>query len=77
MEDISCFTGDDQTLLDGDRLQLAKIKSPATLYARVKNLSAIRHVIDKEDGHRKFVIPTKMACKYNDLYLLRIRQRLK
>jgi DNA-binding MarR family transcriptional regulator len=56
-------------LLVGDLLQLNKLGSQATIHGRVKNLSALGYIkllIDKEDGRRKFVTPTKMAFKYSE-----------
>lgn len=62
-------TNEGQVLLVGDLLQLNKLGSQATIHGRVKNLSALGYIkllIDKEDGRRKFVTPTKMAFKYSE-----------
>lgn len=56
-----------ESLLVGDLLKLSQFGSQATLHSRIKNLAALGYInliSDKEDGRKKWVIPTKTALKY-------------
>lgn len=67
LEHILLAADKGQTLLVGDLIHLSQFGSQATLHGRVKNLAVlgyIKLVGDKEDGRRKFVVPTKLAHKY-------------
>lgn len=67
LEHIFRYEGRKEGLLVGDLLGLKKLGSQATLHGRIKNLTAlgyIKLVGDKEDGRRKFVVPTKTGMKY-------------
>ena len=54
-------------LLVGDLISFTELGSQATLHGRVKNLVVMGYVnlIEcKEDGRKKFVVPTTKAVKY-------------
>ena len=59
-----------QSVLVGDLISLSDLGSQATLHGRVKNLSAMGYIkmAANEDGHKKEVLPTKIALKrYEDI----------
>lgn len=67
LEYIFLSTKKEGEILVGELLGLKKLGSQATLHGRVKNLISmgyIKLVNDKEDGRKKFVVPTKMGVKY-------------
>ena len=67
LEYILLSTNKNQTLLVGDLIKLSEFGSQATLHGRIKNLAVLGYlklVVDKEDGRKKFVTPTKLAFKY-------------
>ena len=54
-------------LLVGDLISLNELGSQATLHGRIKNLVVMGYVKlneDKNDGRKKFVIPTAKALKH-------------
>ena len=67
LEYILLATDKNQTLLVGDLIRLSELGSQATLHGRIKNLVVLGYLkltVDKEDGRKKFVTPTKLAFKY-------------
>lgn len=59
-----------QEVLVGDLLKLTQLGSQATLHGRIKSLVVNGYAtlrIDKVDGRRKHVEPTKKAIKYVQL----------
>ena len=67
LEQVLRSSCDQRPLLVGDLLKLDQLGSQATLHSRVKNLSALGYVklvTDKQDGRKKFVVPTKLGQKY-------------
>ena len=69
LEHILRSAEESQKLLVGDLIHLNQFGSQATLHGRVKNLVAqgyLKLISDKVDGRKKFVVPTKMAIKYNE-----------
>ena len=67
LEYALCALDRGEAILVGDLLKLNQFGSQATLHSRVKSLVSLGYlklVPDKEDGRKKFVVPTKLTFKY-------------
>ena len=77
---ITLANSQGKDLLVGDLISLSELGSQATLHGRIKNLVAMGYVKlneDKEDGRKKFVIPTAKALKHYEHLSACIEKALK
>lgn len=68
LEYVLRSSNEGKTLLVGDLISLKRLGSQATLHGRVKKLSSlgyIKLITDRDDGRKKYVLPTGMGWKYN------------
>ena len=77
---ITLANSQGKDLLVGDLISLSELGSQATLHGRIKNLVAMGYVKlneDKDDGRKKFVIPTAKALKHYEHLSACIEKALK
>lgn len=77
---ITLASSQGKNLLVGDLIALSDLGSQATLHGRIKRLVAMGFVKlseDREDGRRKFVIPTARALKHYEYLSACLEKALK